>query len=405
MIFVFYLFGALLIFLSFRSLRGGIDYLNYFKKELAKPVPHFAPVVAVIAPCKGLDAGLKENLTALLEQDYPNYEVLFIVDDKEDSAVGVLEEVSREAAKYAKKTKLIVAPKATESGQKVENLREAVLHISEGAEIIAFVDSDVRTAKDWLFNLVAPLEDATIGATTGYRWFISEKPTFASELRSAWNASIASAFGPNTKENFCWGGSMAIRRDAFEELQIREKWRGTLSDDLTVTHAMLDANLSIHFVPGALTPSIGDCTFREMLEFTTRQMKVTRVYAPKLWLVSFLGSGLFCLVMTTALLITMAGPQNGIEIFIAIATLFTVSVLSISKSWVRLNAVRLVLTDHDEALRKQILPQLTLWIISPFIFLYNCVAAVVSRRLVWRGTEYELLSNTETRIIKPISHQ
>ena len=30
-------------------------------------------------------------------------------------------------------------------------------------------------------------------------------------MSSAWNASIASALGPNTKTNFCWGGSMAGR--------------------------------------------------------------------------------------------------------------------------------------------------------------------------------------------------
>ena len=33
---------------------------------------------------------------------------------------------------------------------------------------------------------------------------------------------------------------------------------------------MRDAGLEIYFVPGALTPSIEDCTFREMLEFTRR---------------------------------------------------------------------------------------------------------------------------------------
>ena len=54
--------------------------------------------------------------------------------------------------------------------------------------------------------------NGSVGAATGYRWFISNNPTFASEMRCAWNASTASALGPNTNTNFCWGGSSAIRR-------------------------------------------------------------------------------------------------------------------------------------------------------------------------------------------------
>jgi cellulose synthase/poly-beta-1,6-N-acetylglucosamine synthase-like glycosyltransferase len=294
----------------------------------------------------------------------------------------------------------VIAPNATDSSQKVANLQEAILHVSEKSQIFVFVDSDARPAKDWLRNLTAPLEDVNIGTTTGYRWFISRKPTFASELRNIWNASIASFLGPDTKSNFTWGGSTAIRRDTFEKLDIREKWRGTLSDDFTVTRAMSDADVPILFVPKALTPSIENCTFREMLEFTTRQMKITRVYAPRLWLMSFLGSGLFCIVMTTAFLIAALSSRNGIDVSVAIAILLLVSSLSIAKSWLRLKAVRLVLTDHDTELRKQFLPQLTLWLISPFVFLYNCIAALVSRRMVWRGTEYELVSNSQTRIIR-----
>ena len=82
MIFVFYFFAAILILLSFRSFRGGIDYLRFFKTELAKPTPGFTPFVTVIAPCRGLDKGLDENLRALCEQDYPEYEIVFVVDHK-----------------------------------------------------------------------------------------------------------------------------------------------------------------------------------------------------------------------------------------------------------------------------------------------------------------------------------
>ncbi len=399
MMIAFYIFAALLIFLSFKSFRGGIDYLRFFKSEIAKPIPDFTPLVTIIVPCRGLDAGLEENLRALVEQDYPDYEVIFVVDDKNDEAVRVIEEISRKAARFAKKTKLVIAGKADGCGQKVENLREAVLHSSDDSQAFVFVDSDARPSKDWLRYLVAPLQDEKVGAATGYRWFISPNPTFASEMRAAWNASIASALGPKTETNFCWGGSMAIRRDVFERIEMREKWRGTLSDDFAVTRAMNAAGLPIVFVPQALTASIEDCSFSEMLEFTTRQMKITRVYASHLWLLSFFGSGLFNVVMIAAFLIVGFSRENDLAVFAALTTLILVSIFSVGKAWLRLKAVKLVLTNYKTELNRQFWTQNTLWLLTPALFFYNSFAAWLSGRMKWRGITYELKSPTETVII------
>jgi cellulose synthase/poly-beta-1,6-N-acetylglucosamine synthase-like glycosyltransferase len=288
MIAVYYLFAAVLVFLSARSFIGGRRYLGFFKSELAKPASGFTPFATVIAPCRGADQGLDENLNSLLSQHYPHYEVVFVVDNRQDSSVPIIEQARAETSVP---TELAVAKISSDSGQKVENLGEGVLHANERSEVFVFVDSDVKLSPNWLRDLVAPLKDPGIGAATGYRWFISKTPTFATELRSAWNASIASALGPNTGSNFCWGGSTAIRREVFERVDIRERWQGTLSDDFAVTRVMKETGLPIVFVPGAMTVTLEDCSFADLLEFTTRQMKITRVYAAPLWLMSFIGSG------------------------------------------------------------------------------------------------------------------
>lgn len=439
MIYVFYSLATLLVWFSYKSFRGGIDYLKFFKREIAKPLSTYTPFATIIAPCKGLDEGLEKNLRALLEQDYPAYEVIFVVDDQNDPSVSTFEKlVNRQEAETQRifnqdrqdgqdflemvnvanhpehpvhpvnfssaspglgGEKIVVAPKAVESSQKVVNLREAVLHASDRSEVFVFVDSDARPASEWLRYLVAPLADKSVGAASGYRWYISKNPSFASEMRNMWNASIASALGPNTASNFCWGGSMAIRRDTFETLNIREKWRGTLSDDFTVTRAMNEAGLKIHFVPQALTPSVENCSLREMFEFTNRQMKITRVYAQKLWLMSFFGSGLFNAVMAAAFLIVIFSGRNSFAVWFSIGTLVLVSIFSIAKSTLRLRAVRLVLTDYENETRKQYFYQNVLWLLAPALFFINCIAALFSRRINWRGTVYEMHSATETSII------
>lgn len=397
MIVVFYFFAALLILLSVQSLRGGLEYLRFFKSELARSPSDFTPFVSIIAPCRGLDSELETNLQSLFDLDYPEYEILFVVDSGTDDAVSIIETLVKTNDKIV--GKLIVAAKASDSSQKVENLREAVLYVDPRSEAFVFVDSDARPSAWWLRSIVSPLSDANVGATTGYRWFISDKPSFGSELRSAWNASIASALGPSTKSNFCWGGSMAIRRDTFEQLGMREKWAGTLSDDFAVTRAMNEASLPIVFVPQALTASLDNCTFGEMLEFTTRQMKITRVYATKLWILSFMGSALFCGVMLAAIITATASRTPNSAFFASIATLLIVSICSTGKAWLRLKAVRLVLDEYEKPLAKQAWTQNSLWILTPAIFLYNAVIAGFSRRMTWRGITYELKSPTETVII------
>ena len=396
MIYVFYFFAGVLILLSFKSLRGGLEYLRFFKTELSKPSPDYTPFVTVIVPCRGRDKGLDENLRALFEQDYPDCEIVFVVDDKSDAAVPVIEEV---LARSEQNVRLIIAPKADGCSQKVENLREAALHASDESRAFVFVDSDARPSTDWLRYLVAPLSQQDVGAATGYRWFISKNPSFASELLSVWNASIASALGPNTKTNFCWGGSMAIRRDVFDRINMREEWRGTVSDDFALTRAVKEAGLTIVFVPKALTASVEDCSFRELLEFTTRQMKITRVYAPHLWLLSFFGSVLFVSVMKAAFLIEMFRQKTDFAVFVAIATIILVTIFSVGKAWIRLRAAKLVLTGYQKELDRQFWPQITLWLLTPALFLYNSFAALLSRRLKWRGITYELKSPVETVII------
>lgn len=393
---VFYFLALLLVYLSYRSVAGGLEYLRYVKTELDKTEPAYTPYATVFAPCRGREENLQANLSALFNQNYPEYEIVFVTDNKNDPCVPVIEELRRKVAPSANiSTKLIIAGTATGCGQKVHNLREAVLSASEKSEVFAFVDSDARPGENWLRHLITPLGDGAIGAVTGYRWFISRRGNFSSEMQSVWNASVASALGPNTKNNFCWGGSTAIGRGTFEKINMREKWRGALSDDFAMTCALKEAGLAIHFAPQCLTASFEDCNFSQLLEFTTRQMKITRVYAPHFWKMSFVGSFIFNSVFIFGLFLIISGAA----FWLPLIALILVSLFSTGKSWLRWKAVRLILTGCEKDLRRQFWTQNTLWILSPALFFYNCVAAWLSQKITWRGITYELRSPKETIII------
>ncbi|GIU83040.1 MAG: glycosyltransferase [Acidobacteria bacterium] len=383
---VYVVFASILVWTSYKSFSKGLDYLAFFKEELSKKDACFSPMASVIVPCRGLDQGLEENLRMLFRQDYPQYEILFVVDSEDDEAAAVIKKLITENKNV--KSSLLVAGKARNEGQKIHNLRYALDFTSAESAVFVFADSDARMNEDWLKSLVEPLKDETIGATTGYRWMISKKRNLASELRSVWNASVASALGRNTESNFCWGGSMALRKETFEKCKVREKWRGKLSDDFVVTNAIKEAGLKVFFVPKAMTATLEDVSFRQMLEFTNRQMKITRAYAPHLWINCLLGSFLFNLVFLWSFLIAFLDAFRSPVSWIATGSVFSVSLFSIGKSLLRLKAVSLVLKNYD--LKYQYLTHSTLWLISPSVYLYNCVCAMFLKKIVWRGISYDI---------------
>ncbi|MDT4897978.1 MAG: hypothetical protein QOH25_3055 [Acidobacteriota bacterium] len=399
---VFYFFAALLIIQSVISLQGGVRYLSYIRRETTKSKPVFTPYASVIAPCRGLDQGLRENLSALFLQNYPAYEIIFVTGEANDPALAVIEDLRREFASAGNvvASRVVVAGEAAGCGQKVHNLRVAVGHTRPESEVFVFVDSDARPRNGWLRSLVAPLAEEGMGAATGYRWFIPVKGGFASRLRAVWNASIASALGEQSSKNFCWGGSTAIRRRHFERAQVMDEWRGAASDDFAMMRALRRARLPIHFVPDCLTVSHEDCSFQELLEFTTRQLKITRVYATPFWQIVLFSNLLFVLVFFGGLGLVITHAALGLSFTWPLAFILAIYLLGTMKAYLRWRAVGLPLAPYRLELRRDASAHLFLWPLASALYLYNALAALFSRRIKWRGMTYELKSPRETVIME-----
>ena len=386
---VFYFFAAIVVWLGILSLRSGFRFAAYVKSELAKPLAAYAPFATVIVPCRGNEAGLDAHLTSLFQQNYPSYEIIFVVDNENDSALAVIEQVIKKQTEEPSR-RVLIAGAATDSGQKVHNLRAAVAQVDQRCEVLVFVDSDARPRENWLRSLIAPLADERLGAASGYRWFVPLQGGFASQLRSTWNASIASALGANRTSNFCWGGSTAIRRETFARLNIRERWRGSVSDDFTITRVLGEANLPIHFVPACLVASVGDCDLAELVEFSNRQLKITRAYAAHLWKPVLLGSALFCLIFFGGILLVTQRALQGLSFALPLSLLLIIFVLGAAKGFVRYRAVALALGPEGRSSPGSLAAHLLLWPLASLLYLYNAVMAAFSRRITWRGITYEL---------------
>ncbi len=68
------------------SLHATWRFRRYVTRCLGADRPDFAPPLTVVMPCKGLDPGFDANISSMLAQDYPDYEVLFVTATQSDPA-------------------------------------------------------------------------------------------------------------------------------------------------------------------------------------------------------------------------------------------------------------------------------------------------------------------------------
>ena len=395
MLILFYLLVVQQIAQGLYSLWQGVLWLRMARRRLLRPTGFFAPRVALFCPVKGMEPGLEENLAALTEFDYPDYEIFLAVSGVDDPAYRLLEHV---AALSKHPVHIVRAGRAKDCGDKVNNLRAAVEQAGEKFDLFVFTDSDGRPPRRWLARLVAPLADSRLGAVTTFRWLIPLRGGFWSALASAWNASIATYLGEHGN-NFCWGGGTAIRRQRFEEVHALEAWRGSVSDDYSLTNSLRHAGYQIEFVPECLVASLSDVDARGFFEFTTRQLIITRVYAPRLWKIAALGHVFYCAALLLGLGLWTASlvwGEPGMHFLIFILLLLGLAAI---RGTLRLAAVLDLLPEWRDTLLAYAWAWTLLAPLVPFVYFYNSAVAAFSRRIRWRGIRYELISSRQTRQI------
>ncbi len=387
-----YVLGGVNIGIGVYSLFSTLGYYRYAKRaRRLKSEDAYCPPVALLVPCCGVEEGLEDNLRALVRQDYEALKVIFIVEDGSDPAVPIIERV---LGSESRSGELVVAGPAERRGQKVHNLVAGLERVGD-AEVFAFADSDGRPDDGWLAHLVSPLREPRVGVSSSYRFYLPEPGCLASVLRSAWNAGVLTLLGEHDR-NFAWGGSMAIRRRIFEEAKVEVAWRGALSDDYALTHAVRRAGYYVKFVPRAIVASHGRVKLRQLLRWCARQMAITRVYWPNLWRI---GGG--SQVAFVAFLITgsMAASSGHVEVAVLLSVVLLLSWLS---GGIRARAVRLLLPEWSPELRRYDWAYVLLAPAASFITVYGFLSSALSRRIEWRGKTYEMLSPSDTLLLGPV---
>jgi ceramide glucosyltransferase len=379
---VLYFLSVLALIQGTISLKNGFRNKKYALNYSSPRVPDRPTIV--FCPVRGVSRDLEATIASLCAQTHTRYRIVFVVDSERDAAFDFVSNCLRSQ----RRGEVLVAGQAADRGQKVHNLAYAVGVRGADAETFVFCDADAWFPPNWLRLLVAPLDEDDVGAATGYRWYVPPPSSLPSRIRSSWNASVAGFLGPH-QNNFTWGGSTAIRREVFEAARVLDFWRGALSDDYALTRAVRDSGRRVVFVPSCLVPSYETCAWRGLFEFTTRQIQITRVYAPRVWVTALVSYSLFNL---TFFWITLS-LFEGLSLLPLWVGLYG---LAGFRADLRLRAARRSIADgslHRHRWFYRLSPPLV-----ALLYEWNLIVSIFRRTIVWKGIRYRLISPSETVI-------
>ena len=116
---------------------------RFFSKDRRKELGDFTPPVSILKPVRGVDFASYENFSSFCEQDYPEYEILFCVNDLEDSAVPLIGRLAEEFPRCG--IRLLANAAQIGANRKVNNL--ALLAREAKHELLVQSDGDVRVAR------------------------------------------------------------------------------------------------------------------------------------------------------------------------------------------------------------------------------------------------------------------
>jgi cellulose synthase/poly-beta-1,6-N-acetylglucosamine synthase-like glycosyltransferase len=120
---LFYFLALLQVLMGAYLVWHALQWLGYVRRRLNTDPGFYAPKVAVLCPCKGVEPGLERNLVSLTEFERQNYEIFFILANGSDAARSIIDRVAKNSRA---KAHVVVAGQPNGCSEKVNNLRVAI---------------------------------------------------------------------------------------------------------------------------------------------------------------------------------------------------------------------------------------------------------------------------------------
>jgi ceramide glucosyltransferase len=238
----------------------------------------YQPPVSILKPVRGVDDHAYHNFETFCQQDYPDYEILFGVDDADDPVVPIITRLQRD---YPERSIRLIHTSILGTNRKA-----SILHQLAGEaryDILAVSDSDMYVDPNYLTEVVAPLADEEAGLVTcPYRAAALE--TFTARLE-AMHMSVT--FMPSVMigrkllgMRFGLGASLIVRRAALDAIGGFLIVANYLADDYEIGYRIRRAGYKVVLSRYIMIDRLGATRFMEQWHREVRWARCVRVSRP-----------------------------------------------------------------------------------------------------------------------------
>src|SRR5436305_4636391 len=241
-----------------------------------KPRPAFTPPVSILKPLRGVDPQMYESFRSHCVQDYPEYEIIFGVNEADDPAVEAVQQLMREFP--ACKIQLVICPEVLGNNRKTSNLVQMLPHARY--QHILINDSDILVTPDYLRRVMAPFSKTEVGMVTcPYRGIAAN--SLGSKLESVgistdFFAGVLAARQVENGLHFALGSTLAMSRSALEAIGGLEPLVDHLADDFELGSRIAKVGFEVVLVNLVVETHLPAYSFREFFEHQMRWARSTR---------------------------------------------------------------------------------------------------------------------------------
>jgi ceramide glucosyltransferase len=335
----------------------------------------FVPPVSIVKPVRNVDREAYENFSSFCRLDYPKYEIVFAVADRDDPVIPVIQKLQQSFPMCS--IRLVTAVANLGANNKVNNLCQLVQEAKH--ELIVMSDSDVRVEPDYLRNVVAPFSDPRVGVVTALyrgisgRGLVSALDDLGMYTDSAPAALVARKL--EGKMRFAFGWTMATTKKVLSEIGGFESMVNHHSDDFELGNRISELGYRVELMRKPVEMVLPDESFGEFLKHELRWSIGLRNVRPVGYVGMLLTHGLPWTLLAVAL--ATASGWGSVAIAYAVAYL----ILRLGVVW---TTAVWGLGDSQIAGK--------LWLVP----LHDAISFVVwvggffSNKIVWRGSVYRV---------------
>jgi len=282
--------------------------LEHFKYRKNKKVSsgNFSPPVTILKPIYGLDPDMLNCLRSFCQQDYPRYQVIFGLQDKNDPAIPLVKQVIKEFSDYD--ISFIIDIELHGTNHKVSNLINMNPHIKY--EYILIADSDMHVSKKYLSHVMEPFSDEKVGVITCLYNGKSTK-RIASKLNAMF---INTWFLPSVlisrilqPMKYCLGATIIVKRSILNKIGGFESLSNHLADDYILGKLISSLGYKIHLSDYIVENIVEETSFKNLILHELRWARTLRRVEPIGYALTFLTDSLVLGIILGIVLYTVTG--------------------------------------------------------------------------------------------------